>query len=165
VDRRLLSLAARLGAADGAASSSALEGSRQLTEYRLTGERPERLTPQRAQALDRLEGRQGTIRELAAHAEVSDAVLRGLVNGGALERVQVEADQLLNCPDPDHAPPFLSEDQSDAASSLIASIGGGFDPVLLDGSLARARPKSISKRWQKRPARDCKCWFSCPRSR
>ncbi|UUR08395.1 primosomal protein N' [Sphingomonas glaciei] len=114
-------------------SSSALEGSRQLTEYRLTGERPGRLTPQRTQALDRLEGRQGTIRELAAHAEVSDAVLRGLVNSGALERIQVEADQPLSCPDPDFAPPKLSEDQQAAANSLVASIGGGFDPVLLDG--------------------------------
>jgi primosomal protein N' (replication factor Y) len=114
-------------------SSSALEGSRQLTEYRLSGERPGRLTPQRTQALDRLEGRQGTIRELAAHAEVSDAVLRGLVNGGALERIQVEADRALSCPDPDHAPPVLSEDQAQAAASLVAGIGGGFDPVLLDG--------------------------------
>jgi primosomal protein N' (replication factor Y) len=114
-------------------SSSALEGSRQLTEYRLTGDRPQRLTPQRAQALDRLEGRQGTIRELAGHAEVSDAVLRGLVNGGALERIQVEADQPLSCPNPDHAPPALSEDQADAAGSLVVAVGKGFDPVLLDG--------------------------------
>jgi len=114
-------------------SSSALEGSRQLTEYRPTGKRPERLTPQRLQALDRLEGRQGTIRELAAHAEVSDAVLRGLVNAGALERVQVEADQPLACPDPDHAPPALNADQQAAADSLVAAVGRGFDPVLLDG--------------------------------
>jgi primosomal protein N' (replication factor Y) len=114
-------------------SSSALEGSRQLTEYRLSGSRPDRLTPQRTQALDRLEGRQGTIRELAAHAEVSDAVLRGLVQGGALERIQVEADQPLTCPDPDFAPPVLSEDQQHAADSLVAAVGGGFDPVLLDG--------------------------------
>jgi primosomal protein N' (replication factor Y) len=42
--------------------------------------------PQREKALAALEGRQGTVRELAAHAEVSDAVMRGLVNAGALER-------------------------------------------------------------------------------
>ncbi|WP_344708033.1 primosomal protein N' [Sphingomonas swuensis] len=114
-------------------SSSALEGSRQLTEYRPTGARPERLTPQRLQALERLEGRQGTIRELAAHAEVSDAVLRGLVAAGALERIQVEADSALACPDPAFAPPTLSEDQQAAADSLAASVGNGFDPVLLDG--------------------------------
>ena len=124
-------------------SSSALEGSRQLTEYRLTGARPDRLTPQRTQALDRLEGRQGTIRELAAHAEVSDAVLRGLVGSGALERIQVEADQPLTCPDPDFAPPTLSEDQQTAADSLVAAIGGGFDPVLLDGDYRLGQDRSL----------------------
>src|SRR3954463_8111650 len=55
-------------------SSAALEGSRQLTEYRPTGVSPERMTPQREKALAALEGRQGTVRELADHAEVSDAV-------------------------------------------------------------------------------------------
>ena len=38
-------------------SSSALEGSRQLTEYRRTGLVPERMTPQREKALAALEGR------------------------------------------------------------------------------------------------------------
>src|SRR5205809_2966462 len=66
-------------------SSAALEGPRQLTEYKLTGLMPERLTPQREKAVAALEGRQGTIRELADHAGVSDSVLRGLVNAGALE--------------------------------------------------------------------------------
>ena len=47
-------------------SSSALEGPRQLTEYRPTGHVPDRMTPQRLKALAALEGRQGTIRELAA---------------------------------------------------------------------------------------------------
>jgi primosomal protein N' (replication factor Y) (superfamily II helicase) len=114
-------------------SSSALEGSRQLTEYRPTGVVPERLTPQRRQALERLDGRQGTIRELADLAEVSDTVLRGLVTAGALEPVQVEADKPLLCPDPDLAPPKLNEEQRAAAASLSAAIGKGFDPVLLDG--------------------------------
>ncbi len=114
-------------------SSSALEGSRQLVEYRPTGLVPDRLTPQRVQALGKLEGRQGTIRELADHAEVSDAVLRGLVNTGALERVSVAADQPLDCPDPDHAVPALNPEQQAAAASLSAAIGRGFDPVLLDG--------------------------------
>jgi primosomal protein N' (replication factor Y) len=58
-------------------SSAALEGPRQLTEYRPTCLAPGRLTPQREKALSSLEGRQGTIRELAQHAAVSDSVLRG----------------------------------------------------------------------------------------
>jgi primosomal protein N' (replication factor Y) len=114
-------------------SSSALEGSRQLTEYRPTGLVPDRLTPQRRQALEKLEGRQGTVRELADHAGVSDTVLRGLVNAGALEPVQVDADRPLDCPDPDFAPPELNPEQAAAAASLAGAIGNGFDPVLLDG--------------------------------
>src|SRR4029078_5636977 len=47
-------------------SSSALEGSRQLIEYRPTGASPDRMTPRRLKALAALEGKQGTIRELAA---------------------------------------------------------------------------------------------------
>ncbi len=114
-------------------SSAALDGPRQLTEFRPTGQAPERLTPQRSQALERLGGRQGTIREFSQIAEVSDAVLRGLVNAGALEPVKVDADRPLNCPDPDFAPPALNPDQQSAAKSLADAIGRGFDPVLLDG--------------------------------
>jgi primosomal protein N' (replication factor Y) len=114
-------------------SSAALDGPRQLIEYRPTGAIPDRLTPQREQALAGIEDRQGTIRELADHAGVSDSVMRGLVNVGALEAVAVDADRALACPDPDHAPPDLNDDQRGAAASLAGSVGNGFDPVLLDG--------------------------------
>jgi primosomal protein N' (replication factor Y) (superfamily II helicase) len=126
-------------------SSAALDGPRQLTEYRPTGLVPDRMTPQRETALAELKDRQGTIRELAAHARVSDAVLRGLVNVGALEAVTVDADRPLPAPDPDYSPPDLNDDQREAAASLSSSIckpvlsdaaggvEGGFDPVLLDG--------------------------------
>src|SRR5919112_4982741 len=97
-------------------SSAALDGPRQLTEYRPTGLVPDRLTPQREKALGALEGRQGTIRELAHHAGVSDGVLRGLVNAGALEAVAVDADRPLACPNPDHAPPELNHDQRNSAA-------------------------------------------------
>ena len=114
-------------------SSAALAGPRQMVEYRPTGNQPARLTPQRQQALARIEGRQGTIRELAAHAEVSDAVMRGLVNAGALERVEIDADQPYPEPEPDFAPPELNGEQQMASASLTAAVGQGFDPVLLDG--------------------------------
>jgi primosomal protein N' (replication factor Y) (superfamily II helicase) len=114
-------------------SSSALEGPRQLTEYRPTGRVPERMTPQRLKALASLEGRQGTVRELADHASVSDAVMRGLVKAGALEAVAVEADRPLPVPEPGFAPPDLNEEQEEAADSLSSAVGKGFDPILLDG--------------------------------
>ncbi len=114
-------------------SSSALAGPRQMIEYRATGRVPDRLTPQREKALAALEGRQGTVRELGQHAEVSDAVLRGLINLGAIERVEVDGDAPFPLPDPDFAPPALNSEQTAAAASLKAAIGHGFDPVLLDG--------------------------------
>ena len=114
-------------------TSAALSGPRQLIEYRPTGTAPARQTPQREQALARIEGRQGTVRELAGHAEVSEAVMRGLVNAGALERVEVDGDLPYPLPDPDFAPPELNVEQEGASESLKAAIGKGFDPVLLDG--------------------------------
>ena len=114
-------------------SSAALEGPRQLTEYRTTGLEPDRMTEQRQNALARLQGRQGTISELAEHAEVSSSVLRGLVNAGALEAVAIDADRPLEIPDPEYSPPELSADQREAAMSLADAVGEGFDPVLLDG--------------------------------
>jgi len=108
-------------------SSAALAGPRTMVEYRATGEQPSRLTPQREQALSRIEGRQGTVRELAAHAEVSEAVMRGLVHAGALERVEVDGDQPFAEPDPDFAPPILNAKQQDAAASLKGAVGNGFD--------------------------------------
>jgi primosomal protein N' (replication factor Y) len=112
-------------------SASALASPRQLIEYRPTNLIPSRMTPQRAQAIAALAGRQGTIRELADIAEVSDTVLRGLVTAGALEAVAVEADRPLPRPEPDFAPPDLSADQQGAAETLATARG--FDPILLDG--------------------------------
>ncbi|HXG99683.1 MAG TPA: primosomal protein N' [Sphingomicrobium sp.] len=114
-------------------SSSALAGPHQLIEYRSTGLVPAHLTPQRNKALEAISGRQGTVRELAALAEVSEAVMRGLVNVGALERFEVDGDQPFATPNPEFAPPALNDEQRAAASSLTAAIGKGFDPVLLDG--------------------------------
>lgn len=115
-------------------SSAALEGARQVTEYRLTGIAPERLTPQRAQALARIGERQGLIRELAAIADVTEAVIRGLVKLGAIEGVSVALDTPWPQPDPDHSAPALAGAQQAAAESLVAMVSArAFAPVLLDG--------------------------------
>ncbi|MBX9881911.1 MAG: primosomal protein N' [Sphingomonas sp.] len=115
-------------------SSSALEGGRTLLEYRATGEVPDRLTPQRAQALERIASRQGLVRELALAAGVSDAVIRGLVKAGAVEAVEVALDAPFDAPDPDHAAPTLSPAQAEAADRLIGAVTAAeFAPILLDG--------------------------------
>src|SRR5690606_26007367 len=66
-------------------SSAALRGGGTITEYRLTGDEPARMTAQRAAAMDALQGEQATIRELAHIAGVSEGVLRGMVGAGLLE--------------------------------------------------------------------------------
>ena len=115
-------------------STAALEGGRSVIEYRATGHVPERLTAQREQALERIGDRQGLIRELATIADVSDAVIRGLVKVGALEGVPVDIDSPYPVPDPDHAPPTLSDDQSAAAATLVDGVtAAAFRPTLLDG--------------------------------
>ncbi len=114
--------------------SSALEGTRQVVEYRATGIAPPRATPQRTQALDRIGARQGAIRDLARWGEVSDAVVRGLVAAGAFEAVSIAADAVPPVPDPGFAPPVLEAAQSHAAAELAAAVEARtFAPILLDG--------------------------------
>ena len=116
------------------ASTSALEGARTVTEYRATGTTPPRMTDARARALDRIGDRQGLIRELAAVAEVSDAVIRGLVKAGAIAAVEVDIDSPFPQADPGFAPPTLSGEQRAAADTLAGDVASrAFRPTLLDG--------------------------------
>ncbi|PNU05062.1 primosomal protein N' [Novosphingobium guangzhouense] len=115
-------------------SISALRGGGTTTEYRLTGAEPARLTPQRAAALDALQGEQGSIRELAELASVSDGVLRGMVGAGLLEAVTVDLDRPYPPARPEFAQPTLSELQQDAADIFIDAVRAEkFAPFLLDG--------------------------------
>jgi primosomal protein N' (replication factor Y) (superfamily II helicase) len=116
------------------ASASALDDRRIVVEYRATGTAPDRLTPQRAQALERIGERQGLVRELALIADVSDAVIRGLVKIGAIEAIEVTVDAPYPLPNPDFAPPDLSAAQTEAAAALVADVqADAFAPTLLDG--------------------------------
>ena len=61
-------------------------------------------------------------------------MLRGLVNAGALEAVEVDGDRPLPRARPRLRPARRSTpSRRAAAASLTAAIGKGFDPVLLDG--------------------------------
>ena len=115
-------------------SGAALRGPSTVTEYRLTGGLPERMTPQRLAAIEALEGEQATLRELAGIAGVSEGVLRGLVNQGALEPVTVDCDRPYPRADASFTAPELTADQAEVAETLVASVRrGGFAPFLLDG--------------------------------
>ena len=115
-------------------TSAAFESAPTITEYRATGQVPDRLTPQRAQALERIGERQGLVKELALVADVSDAVIRGLVKVGAIEPVIVDTDTPYPMPDPNFGPPKLNQFQADAASILRQAVGAEeFQPFLLDG--------------------------------
>jgi primosomal protein N' (replication factor Y) len=116
------------------ASGGALRGPATVTEYRLTDSQPARLTPQRKAALEKLVAQQGTMRELAALSGVSEGVLRGLCNAGALEPVQVDCDRPYPGGNAGHAQPELDPGQHEAAQELVAAVQAGkFAPFLLDG--------------------------------
>ena len=115
-------------------STAALRGGGTTTEYRLSGREPERLTPQRAVAMDALQGEQATIRELAELASVSDGVLRGMVNAGLLEPVTVDLDRPYPRARADFALPTLNSDQQAAADAFVEAVEAHkFAPFLLDG--------------------------------
>ena len=116
------------------ASGGALRGPATMTEYRLSGGLPERMTPQRAAAIAALEGEQATMRELAGIAGVSEGVLRGLCNQGVLEPVQVDCDRPYPRPSADYAVPVLSDTQSAVAKRFVDAVQARtFAPFLLDG--------------------------------
>ncbi|MBN8803591.1 MAG: primosomal protein N' [Sphingopyxis terrae] len=123
---------------------------RPIVEYRATGERPARMTPQRTVALEKIGARQGIVRELAALGEVSEAVIRGLVQTGALEAVSVSADQPYPEPDSAFAPPDLSVEQAAAAGgsgktevymeAIAAAIDAGRQALVLLPEIALTEP-------------------------
>jgi primosomal protein N' (replication factor Y) (superfamily II helicase) len=115
-------------------SSAALSTAGVITEYRPSGTEPARMTPQRAAALDALHDAQGIIRELAAEAGVSDAVIRGLVKAGALEPISVSVDAPFALPDASFALPELSDLQEAAAATMRDAVNAqAFEAIVLDG--------------------------------
>jgi len=115
-------------------SGGAIRGPTTMTEYRLTGGLPERMTSQREIAMELLEGEQATIRELAEIAGVSDGVLRGLVGQGVLEPVSVDIDRPYPRADAGHATVQLSSEQQAVSAQLAEAVEAEeFVPFLLDG--------------------------------
>ena len=62
------------------------------------------------------------------------AVMRGLVKAGAIEAVEVDADQPFPVPDPEFAPPMLNRRTAGCGRGSLKPLSdSGFDPFLLDG--------------------------------
>ncbi|MEC9347227.1 MAG: primosomal protein N' [Pseudomonadota bacterium] len=107
---------------------------RPVVVHRPTGDMPQRMTPARRRVLEQLDGLPPmTAKEIAELAGVGEAVVRGLVEQGALERIERPADLPLLPPDPDHAPARLDMDQRRAADTLLPLVGAGFATTLLEG--------------------------------
>lgn len=115
-------------------SGAAFADNRPIVEYRMNGTVPDRMTPQREQALEKLVDVQGTISELAFKSGVSVAVIRGLEKLGIFDRFEVSAFGSMDLPDPDHGPPQLSDDQKKVATVLAEAVThSDFKTFLLDG--------------------------------
>jgi len=105
--------------------------------YRLAGHEPARMTEARARVLDALQSFGGaalTLSELAAAAEVTTSVVKGLVKIGAV--LEEEAPRDLPYPrlDPSLPGKELSGDQAEGAAQLRAAVrGGGYGTTLLKG--------------------------------
>ncbi|WP_312491739.1 primosomal protein N', partial [Brevundimonas sp.] len=91
-------------------------------------------TPARTGVLEALGDRAMTAADLARAAGVSSGVVKGLIDEGVLEIIEIAAEAAFDRPDPDHAPASLNGDQAAAAAALADGVtGGGFRPFLLDG--------------------------------
>ena len=105
--------------------------------YRLGGAEPDRMTEARARVLAVLHDYGGlsfTLSELAAQADVSTSVIKGLVTQGAVSEEDAPRDLPYPHLDPDAAVVRLAGDQMAAGAALVASVAeGAFSATLLKG--------------------------------
>ncbi|MBA4803819.1 MAG: primosomal protein N' [Brevundimonas sp.] len=126
--------------APGEMAAAALKGlraprPRPERRVRRVGQRlPARPTAARTGVLEALGARAMPAADLARLAGVSPGVIKGLVDEGVLEVVEIAATAAFDRPDPEHAPAALNPDQAVAARALAeAASDGRFAPFLLDG--------------------------------
>jgi primosomal protein N' (replication factor Y) len=113
----------------------AVQSERPKLGVRATGLVPERLTPARARVLKACEGgltwRKGALAEAAS---VSNGVIDGLVDEGALDVEALPPEPVAETPDPDFASSGLSPAQAEAAAALVALVRArAFSATLLEG--------------------------------
>lgn len=100
----------------------------------LSGRPPARLTPARTRVLEAAGEGPSPPADLARRAGVSAAVVRGLIDDGALEMRLAPRPEGFGVPDLDLPAPPLNDSQAAAAAGLRDMLGaGGFQAALLDG--------------------------------
>jgi primosomal protein N' (replication factor Y) len=116
-------------------SRGAFEPEALRTAYVKGGSVPAKLSEARKRVLTVAEdGLTRSASGLAEDANVSTAVVRGLINCGALVATALPEFAPFKAPDPDFAAPELNDEQASAAASLRrAVVRGEFSAHLLDG--------------------------------
>jgi primosomal protein N' (replication factor Y) len=99
-----------------------------------TGDLPPKVTEARRRVLEEAAKEQVSSAELARRADVSSAVVKGLVDCGALTKLEISEDPPFPAPDLARSGKELSEIQRAAAEQVCASVRDGeFHVSLLDG--------------------------------
>ena len=99
-----------------------------------TGEPPPKLTEARKRVMEEAAKEHVSAAELARRADTSSAVVKGLVDCGALTKLEISEDPPYPQPDLSRSGKALSDLQQAAAEELCASVrAGGFHVALLDG--------------------------------
>ncbi len=101
---------------------------------RPSGKALPKMTDARTRVMREAEKEAVSAAELARRAEVSSAVVKGLIDCGALERVEMSEDPPFPEPDLSRQGKALSDVQQAAAADVCAAVrAGGFHVALLDG--------------------------------
>jgi len=99
-----------------------------------TGDTPPKITEARARVLEEAAREHVNAAELARRAETSSAVVKGLVDCGALTKLEISEDPPFPPPDLSRRGKALSDLQSAAADEVRGYVrAGGFHVSLLDG--------------------------------
>lgn len=115
-------------------STEALSPSRTFAVYEPSGEPCHVLTPARARVLEEAAKAPGTGADLARRADVSQSVVKGLLEMGALQRRDMPEDPPYPAPDLSRTGKPLSPAQHAAAEMLQDAVRkDAFEAVLLDG--------------------------------
>jgi primosomal protein N' (replication factor Y) len=116
-------------------SRQAFEPETMRTAYIRGEAAPAKLTPTRQRVLEvAANGLARSVPQLAEEANVTPAVVRGLIDCGALKPVQLPEFNPFPVPDPDFAQPSLNIEQDLAAHLLRGAVAGArFGVSLLDG--------------------------------